>query len=133
MAVKLPENVMKLMNDPESVKVLTTVSTAGIPHSVVIGSCMAPADDMVVAGEVLMKKTSQNLKKNANAAVMVVKGTESYLIVAEKSGQITEGPLFDGMNEHLAKLKLQASSVWTFAPKEVYDQGAHPGAGTKLA
>jgi hypothetical protein len=66
-------------------------------------------------------------------AVLVVKAAESYLVVAEKSGQLKEGALFDGMNEQLANSGLKARSVWTFTPLEVYDQSAGPTAGTKLA
>lgn len=133
MTTKIPEKVMSLLNDPAATKVLTSVSASGVPHSVVIGSCMAPSSDSIVAGEVLMKKTSENLKKNAKVAVMVVKGKESYLVVAEKSGHILEGPLFVKMNEQLSKVGLKARGVWTFTPLEVYDQSASPNAGTKLA
>jgi len=133
MTTKIPENAMKLLNDPAAVKVLTSVSASGVPHSVVIGSCMAPSPDTIVAGEVLMKTTSENVKKNPKVAVMVVKATESYLVVAEKVGHIVEGPLFDKMNEQLAKHGLKARAVWTFNPLEVYDQSASPNAGTKLA
>ena len=133
MATKIPEKVMNLLNDPAATKVLTSVSASGVPHSVVIGSCMAPSDDSIVAGEVLMKTTSKNVEKNPKVAVMVVKGPESYLVVAEKSGHVSEGPLFEKMNEQLAKHGLKARGVWTFTPLEVYDQGASPNAGTKLA
>ncbi|MFA7342266.1 MAG: pyridoxamine 5'-phosphate oxidase family protein [Candidatus Methanomethylophilaceae archaeon] len=133
MAIKIPEKAMNLLNDPAAVKVLSSVSANGVPHSVVVGSCMAPSPDMIVAGEVLMKTTSENLKKNSKIAVLVVKATESYLVVAERSGQVTEGALFDGMNQQLAKHGLKARSVWTFTPVAVYDQGASPAAGTKLA
>jgi predicted pyridoxine 5'-phosphate oxidase superfamily flavin-nucleotide-binding protein len=133
MAIKIPEKAMNLLNDPAAVKVLSTVSASGVPHSVVVGSCMAPSPDMIVAGEVLMKTTSENLKKNPKIAVLVVKATESYLVVAERSGQVNEGALFDGMNQQLAKHGLKARSVWTFTPVSVYDQSASPAAGTKLA
>ena len=133
MAIKIPEKAMLLLNDPAATKVLTSVSSKGVPHSVVIGSFMAPSPDSIIAGEVLMKKTSENLKKNSKVAVMVVKGLESYLVVAERSGHVSEGPLFDKVSEQLAKVNLKARGVWTFDPLEVYDQSANPNAGTKLA
>ncbi len=133
MAIKIPEKVMKLLNDPAAIKVLTSVSASGVPHSIVVGSGMAPSPDMIVAGEVMMKATSANIKNNPKVAVLVVKAAESYLVVAEKSAQLKEGALFDGMNEQLANSGLKARSVWTFTPLEVYDQSAGPTAGTKLA
>jgi hypothetical protein len=30
-------------------------------------------------------------------------------------------------------MKLKANAVWVFEPTAVFDQGAHPGAGSKIA
>ncbi len=130
---ELPENVRALLNDPEAVKVLASVSKDGTPHGIVVGSCMSPSPDMVVAGEVLMNVTSANFKETGKAAITVVKGTEAYLVTAEDPELVGEGPLLDKMNEQLAKHGLKARGVWTFKPSGVWNQSASPEAGTKLA
>ncbi len=129
----IPENVMALLNDPEAVKVLATVSAEGMPHAIVVGSCMAPSPDLIVAGEVMMKTTSANLNATKKAAINVVKGTEAYLITAEDPGYLTEGEIVDKMNEQLAKLNLKAQGVWAFKPSGVWNESASPDSGTKLA
>ncbi|MBT3271764.1 MAG: pyridoxamine 5'-phosphate oxidase family protein, partial [Spirochaetales bacterium] len=75
--MQMPEKVVSLLNDKEATKVLTSVSSKGIPHTVVIGSTMAPEPNLICAAEILMKTTSANLNDNPNVCVLVVKGTES--------------------------------------------------------
>ncbi len=129
----IPENVRALLNDPAATKVLASVSAEGMPHAIVVGSCMSPSPDLIVAGEVLMKTTSANFKATGKAAITVVKGTEAYLVTAEDPGLITDGPMVDKMNEQLAKHGLTARGVWTFTPTGVWNESASPEAGTKLA
>ncbi|GAA0181027.1 hypothetical protein SH2C18_36170 [Clostridium sediminicola] len=38
----ITEKVLNLLNDQEASKVLTTVDSDGVPHSIVVGSIMAP-------------------------------------------------------------------------------------------
>ena len=131
--VKIPENVLAALADPKAVKVLTSVNAKGQPHSIVCGSINAPAPNKLIVAEILMKTTSANLKKNDRASILVLVGMASYQINVKVKARITEGPLFDGMNKHLAAMKLRASAVWTFMPTAVFDQSANPNAGTKLA
>jgi len=129
----IPENVRTLLNDPAATKVLASVSADGMPHAIVVGSCMSPSPEIIVAGEVLMKTTSANFKATGKAAITVVKGTEAYLITAENPELISGGPMLDNMNEQLAKHGLSAHGVWTFTPSGVWNESASPEAGTKLA
>lgn len=130
--MKIPKNVMKLLNDKEASKVLTTVDPDGIPHSIVVGSIMAPSDDILCAAEVLMKKTAKNLETNKNIAVLTVKGMESYLVNATVAERQTSGDLFDAVAEELKKLGLPTQAVWTFKPTAIFDQSAGPSAGTQI-
>ncbi len=131
--MKLPEAVMNLLNDKEATKVLTSVSAQGIPHTVVVGSTMAPQADLICAAEVMMNTTSKNLKENANVAVLAVKGMESYQVIAKVNARQTEGPVFDTAKAELEKIGLPCHGVWLFDPLEVYNQGAGPDAGKKMA
>ncbi|QRN85734.1 pyridoxamine 5'-phosphate oxidase family protein [Clostridia bacterium] len=125
----IPEKVVTLLNDPEASKVLTTVSSEGIPHSIVVGSIMAPDEKTICAAEILMKKTSENLAGNKNIAVLVVKGTESYLVNALVVERQTDGELFAKIAEQTKKAGMTTRGVWIFDPTVVYDQSAGPSAG----
>lgn len=131
--MKIPEQAIKLLNDPKASKVLTTVGSDGIPHSIVIGSVMAPDENTICAAEILMKKTAKNLADNKNIAVLVVKGVESYLVNAEVIGRQTDGALFNNIAEDIKKMGMTAAAVWTFNPVAIFDQSAGPNAGTKIA
>jgi hypothetical protein len=135
--VNIPENVLKLVNDPKVYKVLTTVADDGNPHSIQVGSMMAPKPDMLVVGAILMKHTGANLSSMKNkgnlVAILTAKEMESYQIKAKVKDLVTEGPLFDKMNENLKAIGLAASGVWVLEPAEVWNQSANYEAGKKIA
>lgn len=129
----ITEKVLNLLNDQGASKVLTTVSSDGIPHSIVVGSIMAPNAETICAAEVLMKKTAKNLEINKNIAVLTVKGTESYLVNATVEERKTEGELFDKVFEQMKKAGLPMQALWIFKPTAIYDQSAGLTAGTQIA
>ncbi|MGQ1910620.1 pyridoxamine 5'-phosphate oxidase family protein [Marinifilum sp. RC60d5] len=131
--MKMPEEVVRLLNDKEATRVLTTVSAEGVPHSIVVGSAMAPEANLICAAEVLMQSTSKNLQVNKTVSVLVVKGMESYQVVAEVKGRQTDGPLFDAAKDELEKLGLPCRGLWLFEPIEAFDQSAGANAGNKIA
>ena len=135
--VALPENVMNLVNNPSSVKILATVDANEDVHAIQVGSLSAPNPNTLIFGAVLMKTTSKNLEamkaKGSKMSVLVSGGKESYSISAAIKDYQTEGPMVDGMNEHLAAIHLHANGVWVVEPVEVFDQGASPNAGNKIA
>ena len=126
--VQIPEKVLAKMAEQTTVKTLVTASACGAPHAIVCGSIIAP-----VVGEVLMKRASANLQANPKAAILIAAGMESYVIVLANPVRISEGPMLDQMNAELAKIHLQARALWAFDVAEVYDEGASPAAGTKIA
>lgn len=131
--MKMPEQVVNLLNDKEATKVLTTVSTEGIPHTIVIGSTMAPEANLICAAEVLMQTTSINLQDNKTVSVLVVKGMESYQIIATAKVHETEGSLFEKVKAELEKMGMPCRGLWLFEPIEVFDQSAGSNAGKKIA
>ncbi|GAA0178394.1 hypothetical protein SH2C18_14600 [Clostridium sediminicola] len=128
----ITEKVSTLLNDQEASKVLTTVSSDGVPHSIVVGSIMAPNAETICAAEILMKKTAKNLESNKNIAVLAVKGMESYLVNATVVERQTEGDLFDTVAKELEKIGMAMSGLWIFKPTAIYDQSAGPNAGTQI-
>ncbi len=137
MSVKLPEEVSALLNDPKSVKVLTTVAADGTPHSIRVGSMGAPAPNLISVGAVLMKTSNANLEatKKANKQICILVNSEmsAYLITATVKDNLTSGPLFDGTNAALKPLGLSARAVWTFEPTGVWDESANYNSGKKIA
>ncbi len=131
--VDIPANVIEKMNAQGTVKALVTADASGQPHAIICGSILSPSPDKVIVGEVLMKRSADNLAKNAKAAIMVSAGPEAYEIVVTNPVRMTEGPIVDQMNEGLAKAHLTAKAVWMFDVCAVYDEGAGPNAGTKIA
>jgi uncharacterized protein len=130
--MQMPKEVMGLLNDQEATKVLTSVSSEGIPHTVVIGSTMAPESNLICAAEILMKTTSINLKENPKVSVLAVKGMESYQVVATVKAHQEEGPLFEKVKGELEKKGMPCRGLWLFEPEEAFDQSPGPNAGKKL-
>ena len=130
--MQMPNEVISLLNDQEATKVLTSVSAKGIPHTVVIGSTMAPDPNLICAAEVLMQTTSKNLKENTNVAILVVKGMESYQVIATVKAHQAEGPLFDNIKGELEKKGMPCRGLWLFDPVEIFNQSAGPDAGKKI-
>jgi len=124
---------MDLMAAKETTKLVVSSTKDGKPHAIIAGSIGAPAPDTVVVGEVLMKKTSANLKENPNAEIVAVAGPKAYSIQVKAKSRLTEGPELEGMNKALAAFNLKAGAVWIFQVCSVHDQGAGPNAGKKLA
>lgn len=132
--MKMTKEVMGLLNDQEATKVLTTVSSDGIPHTVVIGSTMAPEDGLIAAAEIMMQTTSKNLSQNPNVSVLAVKGMESYQVKARVKEHKTDGPLFENVKAELEKHGLPpCRGLWLFEPVEAYNQSAGPDAGKKIS
>ena len=131
--MKIPSEVMALLNDSEATKVLTSVSVEGMPHTIVVGSTMAPQEDLICAAEVMMQNSAKNFEVNPNVTVLAVKGMESYQVKAKVKGHQTEGPLFDNVKAELEKMGLPCRGVWLFEPLEAYNQSAGPNAGKKIA
>lgn len=134
--VAIPEAVMKILNDPASVRVIATKSDKGDVHIIQAGSIKAPAPDTLIIGAILMKRTGKNLEhmKIKGELVSILAGSkmESYEIRAKVKDHVTSGPIFDGMNAELSKMGMKASGVWVFDVKEVWNQSANYQAGTKM-
>jgi hypothetical protein len=134
--VKIPEEVLKVLNDPTSVRVLATKSKEGNVHVIQAGSIRAPAPDTIVIGAILMKRTGKNLEdmKAKGELASVLAGSKMYSseIRVRPKEFITSGPIFEGMNAELQKMGLKASGVWALEAVEVYNQSANYDAGKKM-
>jgi hypothetical protein len=87
----------------------------------------------MLVGEVLMKVSTKNLSENQSAAFLISSGKDAFEIECTATARLDAGPELEAMNGALAAIGLKASAVWIFKVEAVYDQGASPNAGTKLA
>jgi hypothetical protein len=76
--VNIPEEVLKVLNDPTSFRVLATKSKDGNVHVIQAGSIKAPAPDTIIIGAILMKRTGENLKN------MMAKGEMASILAGSK-------------------------------------------------
>ncbi len=126
------ENVSKLFTDKESTKIISTVSKDGEIHSIVAGSIMKVDENTMAVAEVIMKTTAANLEVNNKAALLAVKGMESYLLNCTVEARRTDGALFNAVAENFAKMNMQIKAVWTLTVDKIYDESAGPNAGKQI-
>lgn len=129
----IPANVIEKMGAEGTVKTLVTASADGQPHAIVCGSIISPEPSKMIVGEILMHKSAQNLAENPKAAFMIAAGMEAWEIDVKNPVRIAEGPALDQMNAQLEAIHLHANALWMFDVDAVYDQGANPNAGKKIA
>jgi len=129
----IPQNVLDLLGAQTTTKVLVTATKDAKPHAIVAGSIGSPAADTMIVGEILMKVTAKNLQENPKAAFLISSGLSSFIIECTAKARLDNGPELDGMNKQLAAMNLRAAAVWVFKVDAVFEQGASPKAGTKLA
>lgn len=134
--VALPEEVMKVLNDDKSVRILATKSKEGHVHAIQVGSLKAAGPDTIIVGAILMKRTGKNLEnmkaKGELASILAGSQTTSYEIRVKPKEFITSGPIFEGMNAALQKMGLKANGVWALEVAEVWNQSANYEAGKKM-
>jgi hypothetical protein len=129
----MPSKVIDLMKKEGTVKVLVTCSKMGVPHAIAAGAIMSPSPDKLVFGEVLSKVSTKNLAENDKAAFLIVNGMESYEISCKVKAKLTSGSELESMNKALEAFHLRANALWVFDVQSVYEQGANPNAGKKIA
>lgn len=126
------ENVSNLFKDPESTKIVSTVSKDGEVHSIVAGSVMVVDDDTMAVAEVFMNTTSANLAGNNKVALLAIKGMESYLVNAVVEKRHTDGPFYEAVKEKFAAMNLPVRAIWTFKVEKIFNEGAGPEAGKQI-
>ncbi|WP_409967917.1 hypothetical protein RFF05_15405 [Bengtsoniella intestinalis] len=126
------EQVSKLFQDPESTKVVSTISKEGQLHTIVAGSVMVVDDNTLAVAEVFMNTSSANLTDTSKVALLAVKGMESYLVNASVQARLTDGPLFQAVAEKFAAMGMEIKAIWTFSVDKIYDESAGPNGGKQI-
>lgn len=130
--VLMPQQVIDMINRPNTNKVMATVSPDGLPHTIVCGSLMSTAPDTIIVGEAFMYRTVENLEKNRNAEFIVWSGRDAYSIKAVAQERKSEGPEYQRMTELLSKMNMSVTAIWIFKATEVWDESASKNAGDRV-
>jgi hypothetical protein len=128
--IDLPLELIELLKDADSVKVLGTVDDKGIPH-VVLRDSIRLLDDgnMAYAEELDSSKTSKNMVRSIwfdkVVSITVVKGERCYQIKGRPFKCLITGPLF---KEFLMSERKRTGNdadiqaVWVITPIEVRNE-----------
>ena len=130
--VKMIPAVMDMLKRPDTNKVLVTISPEGDPHGIVCGSLLVVDEETIIAGEVYMYRTRDNLEHNSKAEFLVWSGKNAYSIQAKATSCTESGHLLDKININLEKMKMKADAVWEFKVIAVYDESVSGMAGTRI-
>lgn len=130
MAVQLEKQVVELLADQETVKVLATTDANGIPHAVIKQSLHLGEDGNLVYLELFeTSQTYKNLVRSIwfdHRVAVTIKGKDgrSYQIKGRPVKVIVSGPVFQkhytGIRERLGNVDLAA--VGFIEPEEVIEQ-----------
>ncbi len=135
MTKEIPLKVMDLINNPESIKILSTSSGGDALHSVPLGSLSALSPDSIVFGKILMKETHDNLenalKSHGFVSVLAIKGKEAYQVRCRPKEFSTDGSIFQAMRGKLPA-NMPLFGIWLLEPTEIIDQTPGPDAGKRL-
>ncbi|MBL0700924.1 MAG: hypothetical protein JJV92_08590 [Desulfosarcina sp.] len=68
----IPDNVLDVLAEPESVKMLGTVNDLGVPNVVIISSLSVLTTEKIAFADVCLGKTKANLKQNGKLTIGVI-------------------------------------------------------------
>jgi len=132
---KMPKEVMDVINDPSSAKVLATAGTVLEINAVPKGSLMAISDEQLAFADIFGDKTNKNLQVNKKLSALAFKTSplSGYQIKGTFLGFQTSGGLFDRFAKEIKeRIKLDIKAVGTIRVDEVYSV-APPQPGKKVA
>jgi len=130
MAAELDKEIVDLIADAESTKVLATLDEHGFPHAVVKQSFQVGEDGNLLYLELLeSSRTNRNLVRSIwfdrKVAVTVTgKGGRSYQIKGKPVKAHITGPVFQ---RHFAEIRerlgdVDLAAVWVIEPEEVIEE-----------
>jgi len=132
---KMPKEVMDVVNDPSSAKVLATAGTALEINAVPKGSLRAIDEELIAFADIFGDKTNKNLGVNKKVTALAFKTSPvaGYQIKGTFLGFQTSGQLFDRFAKEIKeRIKLDIKAVGTIRVDEVYAV-APPQPGKKIA
>lgn len=133
MAVALAEEVVRLLSEKETIKVLATTDENGVPHAVVKQSLHLGEDGNLVYLELLeSSQTNKNMVrsiwfKGRVAVILSGKDGLSYQIKGRPVKAVVAGPVFQKYYVDVRNRRgdVDLAAVWIIEPEVVIDQ-AYP-------
>jgi predicted pyridoxine 5'-phosphate oxidase superfamily flavin-nucleotide-binding protein len=132
---KMTKEVMEVVNDPASAKVLATAGTGLEINAVPKGSLRAIDEERIAFADIFGDKTNKNLEVNKKVSALAFKTSPvaGYQIKGTFLGFQTSGQLFDRFAKEIKeRIKLDIKAVGTIRVDEVYAV-APPEPGKKIA
>ncbi len=129
MGIRWSDELVALVRDEQTVKVLATVDADGTPHAVVKQSLTVSDDGMLVHHELLeSSRTNKNLLRavwfGGRVSVTLRRGEMSWQVKGRPVHAHVAGPVFQReyvrIRERLGDVDLAA--VWVIEPDEAVDQ-----------
>lgn len=130
MAAQLTTEIIELLNDRDSTKVLATLDSDGFPHAVVKQSLQPAQDGNILYLELIeSSRTNKNLVRsiwfNQKVAITLIgRDGRSYQIKGAPVKTHITGPLFQeqysAVRQRLGDVDLAA--VWVIEPQEIIDE-----------
>lgn len=127
--MKIPLELKGLLEDHESIKVLTTTDKEGVPHTVFKGSFTSLDDDYLAyvelfEGSQTQKNMLHDLWFKKPVAIAVRKGNTAYQIKGVPYRLVIEGPVRDKFFQEIWQRmpELNPSGVWLIKPVDITDE-----------
>ena len=129
--VSLPKDIIEALNDPETVKVLTTTQRDGRPHAAFTNTLTALNENTLAYLELFeLSQTYGNIlhhfweKRRVSVAVYNARMNINCHIEGLPKRLLTEGPVWRLLLEETWKVLPEANpaGVWLITPQHVVDQ-----------
>ena len=128
MAIEIPEEVRDIINNPESIKVLTTISRDGVPHAVFKGSLKAREGNVLEYLEFIeSSQTNKNMVYsiwfNKTVAIAVLFGDKSFQLKGKVQRAIIAGAEFESRYKEIQKERnIDLSTVYLIDVEEIREE-----------
>ncbi len=136
---KLPEELIALLHDTGSIKVIATIDGEGHPHVVVKGSLTTLDNETIVFAEGLEGSLSnKNLVRSIwfdkKVAINITKGLTSYQVKGRPYKYLITGSVFRQLLDRARERRgaeADIAGVWVITPEEVRNES--PAVRSSLA
>ncbi len=136
---KFPEELIELLNDPATSKIVGTIDEDGTPHLVAKGSLTTFDDETIVFAEGFEgTRSNKNLVRsiwfNGKVSVNITRGLSSYQIKGRPYKYLINGATFRKMIDRARERRgpdADIAGVWVIVPEEVRNES--PAYRGKLA
>ena len=132
---KMSKEVMEVINDPNSAKVLATAGSILEINAVPKGSLRTIGEEQIAFADIFGDKTNKNLEVNKKVSALAFKMNPliGYQIKGTFLGFQTSGELFDKFAKEIKeRIKVSIKAVGTIKVDEIYAV-APPQPGKKIA